>query len=111
MSIPICVSKKDKKYVCYFSSCLSYKDTEDPTIISCPEDQTKHVASDDTSTAVAYWTNPQANDNSGVTPTLTCSKESGSQFPVGKTEVICDARDPSGNEALCNFTIAGNEGY
>ena len=54
---------------------------------------------------MAVWTGPQANDNAGLPPTITCSLASGSQFEIGQTEVICEARDPSGNEAFCAFTI------
>ena len=79
-------------------------DTEDPTFISCPANQTKNTASS-LSTAVVIWTGPQANDNSGHPPSVTCSLASGSQFEMGKTEVTCEARDPSGNKALCAFVI------
>ena len=81
-----------------------YLDIEDPTIISCPANQTKDTAPG-LSTAVAVWADLQATDNTGVTPTVTYSLESGSQFEIGQTEVICEARDPSGNKAFCSFTI------
>ena len=55
--------------------------------------------------AVAVWIDPQATDNARVTPTVTCSFESGSQFEIGQTDVICEARDPGGNKAFCTFTI------
>ena len=79
-------------------------DTEDPTIISCPENQTKYTASN-LSTAEAVWTEPQVNDNSGLPSTISCSFESGSQFKIGQTEVTCEARDANGNEAFCAFTV------
>ena len=57
------------------------------------------------------WSDLQATDNSGQDPAVTCSTESGSQFGIGETEVICQAVDPSGNQATCMFTvkIAGND--
>ena len=72
--------------------------------ISCPANQTKDTASG-LSTAVVVWTEPQATDNSRVPTTVSCSVASGDQFEIGKTEVICEARDPSGNEAFCLFAI------
>ena len=62
-------------------------------------------------TAVVSWNDLQATDNSGQSPTVTCSIGSGSHFGIGETEVICQAVDPSGNQATCMFTvkIAGNE--
>ena len=62
-------------------------------------------------TAVVTWSDIQAADNSGQSPTVTCSTESGSQFGIGETDVICQAVDPSGNQATCMFTvkIEGNE--
>ena len=78
-------------------------DTEDP-VIYCPANQTVDSASS-LSTAVAVWIDPQANDNSGITPTVTCNSDSGSQFQIGQTEVVCVARDPSGNQAICSFII------
>ena len=79
-------------------------DTEDPVFSYCPGNQTLDTFAN-LSTAVAVWADPQANDNSGITPTVTCILESGNQFEIGQTEVICEARDPSGNQAICTFII------
>ena len=79
-------------------------DNEDPVISNCPANQTKDTIPS-LSTAVAVWADPQANDNSGITPTVTCSIDSESKFQIGQTEVECKARDPSGNQATCTFII------
>ncbi|MEK7674552.1 MAG: HYR domain-containing protein [Verrucomicrobiota bacterium] len=46
-----------------------------------------------------------ATDGSDPSPTVTCSPPSGSGFPIGTTTVQCTARDASGNEAVCSFTV------
>ena len=51
------------------------------------------------------WIDPQATDNSGQISTMTCDVESGSRFQIGKTEVICQAVDPSKNQASCLFIV------
>ena len=79
-------------------------DIEDPIVLACPVNQTRNTAPG-IATAVAVWADPQATDNSGITPNVTCSVESGSQFQIGQTEVVCEARDPSGNQADCTFII------
>ena len=79
-------------------------DTEDPVIVSCPANQVKNTATN-LPTTVVVWNDPQANDNSGQAPAVTCSMDSGSQFQIGQTEVVCEARDSSGNQAICTFTI------
>ena len=78
-------------------------DTEDP-VIYCPANQTKDTTQS-RSTAIAVWTDPQAADNAGIVPTVTCSLESGRRFEIGQTEVVCEARDSSGNQATCIFII------
>ncbi|WP_324115984.1 HYR domain-containing protein [Microbacterium sp.] len=51
------------------------------------------------------WTNPTATDAvSGVLPT-TCSPASGSDFPVGQTDVACSATDAAGNTGVAHFTV------
>ena len=84
--------------------CLFNLDVEDPVILSCPANQTMNTVSSQ-STAIAVWTDLKATDNSGIAPSINCSFESGSQFEIGQTEVICEARDPSGNHEICTFII------
>ena len=87
-----------------FYSHIFNIDTEAPNFISCPSNQTKD-ALPGLSTAIAVWADPRVNDNSNATLPVTCNRESGSEFEIGKTEVICETHDPSGNEAFCSFTI------
>ena len=51
------------------------------------------------------WSDLQATDNSGQSPTVTCSTGSGSYFEIGITEVTCQAVDPYGNQAMCLFIV------
>ena len=48
---------------------------------------------------------PTALDENQVVST-TCSPESGSQFPLGQTQVICTATDNSNNESQTTFTVS-----
>jgi hypothetical protein len=47
---------------------------------------------------------PTASDNSKQV-TVTCSPTSGFAFPVGTTEVVCTAVDPSKNSQQCAFNV------
>ena len=85
-----------------FGNEYFFTDTEAPTIISnCPSDQTIIGQS----FAEVNWTKPEATDNSGQEPTVTCSTESGSQFGSGTTTVTCQAIDSAKNHATCSFTV------
>ena len=81
-----------------------FVDNEEPIFMSCPANQTKETASG-LSTALVVWTELQATDNSGELTNITCNVKSGGQFEIGETEVVCKARDPSGNGAVCSFNI------
>ena len=90
--------------VCFpFILSMSYSDTEAPHI-SCPS-----IISSSTdpgeNTAIVTWSNVTAVDNSDTNPELGCTPESGGQFSLGVTEVVCEAIDSSGNKAECQFTV------
>ena len=51
------------------------------------------------------WTEPIANDNSGMTPTVTQSHQPGDSFPVGTTQVTYTFTDLTGNQAFCSFSV------
>ena len=87
----------------YIVRPLFITDIEDP-IIQCPANRYVNTNVNE-ATAVAVWAEPVASDNSGKSPNVSCSMESGTQFVIGQTEVICQARDGSGNQANCNFTV------
>ena len=78
-------------------------DIEDPAI-QCPSNQNVETIFNK-ATAVAVWTEPEASDNSGQRPNVSCSIESGSHFVIGKTEVTCQANDGFGNRAECRFSV------
>lgn len=78
-------------------------DDVDPQIQGCPSDQTLTYNAA-TCGAIANWTPPTAVDNC-VGVTLTSNYSPGSVFPVGTTDVIYIATDPSGNIDSCVFTI------
>ena len=82
---------------------MIFTDHEAP-VIACPTNRTVNTEPSQAHAAVT-WTDPQVTDNSGETFTLTCDVESGSQFEIGETEVICQAVDPTGNQAACMFTV------
>ena len=73
-------------------------------MITCPGNQT--INSDPgQSFATVSWTKPEATDNSGQHPAINCSVDSGSQFGIGKTDVVCKAWDMDENHVNCSFTV------
>ena len=56
-------------------------------------------------TAIVSWTKPEATDNSGQNPTVTCNREPGSEFGLGGSVVTCKAVDLAGNQATCAFSV------
>ena len=82
---------------------VSLSDIEDPRI-QCPANLIV-INTFNKTTGIAIWTGPEAFDNSGLSPNISCSMKSGSQFAFGQTEVICQAYDGSENRAECTFTV------
>ena len=80
-----------------------FSDIEAPNI-SCPDNQTNSTKFGQ-STAAVIWSEPGASDNSLQRPNISCSRQSGSQFEIGQTQVICKANDAFGNWANCTFTV------
>ena len=59
-----------------------------------------------------YWQEPTATDNSGVVPSVSSTRRSGSFFAVpSSSEVLYIAKDESGNEATCSFRITLKRKY
>ena len=56
-------------------------------------------------TAVVFWQQPLATDNSGEPVTISSNFTSGDTFPIGITAVTFTATDTSGNEASALLTI------
>ena len=77
---------------------------EAPIFSSCPQDKLEPKDPDEDKTVVE-WSDPIANDNSGTSPIVSCSVNSGDRLSTGTTKVTCEARDESGNQATCSFTV------
>ena len=54
---------------------------------------------------IVTWNQPIASDNSGQTPNVQTTHQSGSSFPVGTSTVIYTFTDAAGNEATCSFNV------
>ncbi|XP_072032242.1 hyalin-like isoform X2 [Amphiura filiformis] len=78
-------------------------DSTAPSFTYCPNDITAYAAEGTTSTSVS-WTTPEATDDSG-TISYTRTHEPGAIFTVGATPVLYTAYDPTGNSAMCLFTV------
>ena len=70
--------------------------------VECSQDVSVEAAC--IGTVVTYQT-PTITGNSNETLTVECEPPSGSEFPIGKTNVICVARDSSGNHDTCQFQV------
>ncbi len=81
---------------------IEYRDIDEPSFLSCPDDITITMSSD--CEAIAYWDEPEATDNCGIEWVMS-NYESGDQFPQGTTEVIYTATDYCGNESSCSFAV------
>ncbi|XP_071945838.1 uncharacterized protein [Antedon mediterranea] len=86
---------------CTFS--ITVTDLEAPNVFNCPGDFTLPT-DDGEPDRVTYWTEPTATDNSGSI-SVSHLHTSGSTFDLGETTVTCRFIDPSGNLALCTFTV------
>jgi MYXO-CTERM domain-containing protein len=85
---------------CTFS--VTVQDTTAPTL-SCPASLTRE-ATGPTGATVTY---PAATASDTITssPVVSYSKASGTTFPLGTTQVTVTARDGSGNQSTCSFSI------
>ena len=72
-----------------------------PPAIYCPQDI--HVYTTDQTIAVSY--EATVTDNIDIEPSLDYFPESGSDFPIGTTEVSVTAIDSSGNLSTCTFHV------
>jgi len=72
-----------------------------PPTIACPV--SVNVPCTNASGAVATFTTTRADNCSAGTPT--CTRASGSTFPLGSTTDTCTVLDGSGNAASCSFNV------
>ena len=87
--------------VSYFA--VVFTDTESPDI-ACPYDMSTST-DEGNSTALVMWKQPNATDNSGHVKEVTCYPQAGSAFPIGQTNILCEAVDDAGNKATCYFNV------
>lgn len=83
-------------------AALVIKDILAPRLIF-PASTLEVFATSDTGTVVTYAV--QALDDADGEITALCSPSSGSTFPVGRFNVICQATDAAGNAALNSFVV------
>ena len=79
-------------------------DTVRPEIQFCPQNINQQIQFGVPSVIVT-WNQPIASDNSGQTPNVQTTHQSGSSFRVGTTTVIYTFTDDAGNEAICSFNV------
>src|SRR5205823_12674215 len=75
-------------------------------VLNVPADITSTAPVGSSTAAVSFVVT--ATDNSGVTPTVSCDRASGSAFAWGSTTVACLATDAAGNSATRSFHITVN---
>jgi uncharacterized repeat protein (TIGR01451 family) len=90
---------------CSFAVIVNFSGSGGGVTIVCPSDVT--VTSDAAGTALVNYPAPTATGNC---LTVTCSPPSGSIFPSGTTTVTCEATDPGGSSATCEFTVTVDAG-
>ena len=87
----------------FLSPNMFYADNESPTFGSTVSNITQNTDANQPYATVT-WSEPSASDNSGSV-SLTSDYSSGDTFFIGGTSVTYTATDPSGNIAICSFTI------
>jgi len=78
-------------------------DVTPPVFSNVPEPITAFATA--TTGANVTYALPKANDAVDGTRPVTCSRASGTTFPVGKTIVTCTAADKTGNTSTATFTV------
>ncbi|WP_257456372.1 FG-GAP-like repeat-containing protein [Archangium lipolyticum] len=99
-SHPVVLTASDGEASAQCTGTVTVVDTTKPAM-ECPASQTIETCS--AAGAKANFSTT-AVDNCGPAP-VTCSKASGSTFPVGDTAVTCSAKDGSGNATSCGFNV------
>ncbi|XP_072030692.1 uncharacterized protein [Amphiura filiformis] len=86
---------------------ITVEDRENPTFSGCPSPASGKTLAG-TTTSIS-WTPPTANDNSGLSLTITATHDPGDTFAIGNTAVSYTALDVGGNTAVCTFTVTVEE--
>jgi len=82
--------------------CITVAD-EEPPVITCPENETVTADSGAVAAIVNFGSTTASDYCSGVD--LSCSHDSGTEFPIGITGVVCTATDDAGNVGECSFLV------
>ena len=82
---------------------VTFGDTVDPMLVSCPADVTITAAAG-ASTAMVSLTAPTATDNCGMA-TVTSDAPTNGNYPVGTTTVTYTATDGSNNTTTCQTVV------
>lgn len=86
-------------------SFITIVDDVPPSVLYCPGDITKLV-NDPMETPTIRWNEPVVEDNSGILSGADQTQVSGTEFPIGETEVVYDFKDESENVAECRFQVS-----
>eukprot|EP00057_Strongylocentrotus_purpuratus_P002521 XP_003724684.1 PREDICTED: hyalin isoform X1 [Strongylocentrotus purpuratus] len=87
---------------CIFT--VTVNDVENPVWQTCPTFISQPL-DPGTNSAIVRWTDPTVTDNSGVDPVVTSTSSNPELFYAGSYTVEYVARDETGNEARCEFTV------
>ena len=82
---------------------VEFIDSEAPTVICIDAQSVK--TDKEKPTAMVIWEDPTASDNSEKVAHVFCQPQSGTNFTIGQTTVMCEAVDWSGNRAECSFQV------
>ena len=84
----------------FYTSCYIFK-APDPV---CPANF-EEFTDKSKSTAMVVWKDPSVKDFDGEDLYVTCVPPSGSEFRIGKREVVCMAGGGDIVHSTCNFTV------
>eukprot|EP00730_Choanoeca_flexa_P004660 TRINITY_DN11764_c0_g1_i4.p1 TRINITY_DN11764_c0_g1~~TRINITY_DN11764_c0_g1_i4.p1 ORF type:complete len:2164 (+),score=402.21 TRINITY_DN11764_c0_g1_i4:76-6567(+) len=100
-----CVATDESANTANCSFAVSVEDTGVP-LIDCPDTQSKHLGTGQTSTTMPAFTPlVTASDNSGLTPTVSCDPADGHVYDLGRSPVTCTAEDAAGLTSECAFLV------
>ena len=92
-----------------FLSYANFEQTQKkPKTLSCPKDITQVTSKNPARVA---WVEPMFKDNYDDQPIISANKVPGTQFPYGKSKVMYEALDKSGNVATCQFYVSVSREY
>ncbi|HYW72820.1 MAG TPA: HYR domain-containing protein [Pyrinomonadaceae bacterium] len=115
-TVPVLVTGEGQTVITYFARDNA-SNTESPHTLVVKIDKTAPVISNipsptveatSSSGATVTWTGPSVSDNLDPNATISCSRLSGSSFPMGDTQVTCTASDQAGNSSTASFTVTVN---